>query len=153
MSLELANFNIARLLYPLDAPELAEFVAVLEPVNVIAEVSDGFRWRLIADDGRSASYVVASADPQTIVNLTVWRDVESLRHFTYRSGHGAYFRRRAEWFEADNEARLVLWWLPAGQRPSVAEGFDRLDRLRVEGPSAAAFTLAQPYAAPEPGTR
>jgi hypothetical protein len=145
---ELANFNIARLLAPLDAAENREFTAALEPVNALAEVSDGFLWRLKADDGRSASYVETGGDPREIVNLTVWRDVAALGHFAYRSGHGAYFRRRAEWFEADARPRLVLWWVPAGLRPAVPEGFARLARLRATGPSPEAFTLAQPFEPP-----
>ena len=47
-----------RLRAALDSPELAAFVAALDPVNALAEQSPGFVWRLKAGDGdrrRSAS--------------------------------------------------------------------------------------------------
>jgi Domain of unknown function (DUF3291) len=40
------------------------------------------------------------------LNLTVWETPGALRHYTYRSGHGAYFRRRSEWFEPNTERFL-----------------------------------------------
>lgn len=159
MEHHLAEFNIARLVAPLDAPENAEFTSVLEAVNLIAEVSPGFVWRLTSDDDRSASYVQVYDDPLLIVNFSVWTDLESLRHFTYRSGHGAYFRRRKEWFE-DGSSRMVCWWVPAGAIPTVDDAVERLTLLDADGPSADAFTFATPFApdgapagraAPSPG--
>ena len=38
---ELAQVNVARLLAPLDSPEIAEFVALLEPINRLADHSPG----------------------------------------------------------------------------------------------------------------
>jgi hypothetical protein len=144
----LAEFNIARLRAPLDHPDTAEFTAVLEAVNRIAEVSPGFVWRLQDDDGRSSSYVQAYDDPLLIVNYSIWTDVESLRHFIYRSGHGAYFRRRKEWFE-EGTSKVVCWWVPAGEVPGVDEGVRRMEHLEQHGPSDQAFTLAEPM--PPPG--
>ena len=140
----LAEFNIARLRAPLEATENAEFVSVLEAVNRIAEVTPGFVWRLTSDGERSASYVQVYDDPLLIVNYSVWTDLESLRHFTYRSGHGAYFKRRREWFE-ERSSKLVCWWVPAGEIPSTDEALRRLDRLAAEGPSAEAFTFAHAF--------
>jgi hypothetical protein len=51
-----------------------------------------------------------------------------------------------EWFERLAEAFLVLWWVPAGHRPSVEEAKDRLARLRRDGPSPDAFTFRSPVA-------
>ena len=140
----LAEFNIARLNAPLDDASNAEFTSVLEAVNLIAEVSPGFVWRLTSDDDRSASYVQVYDDPLLIVNYSVWTDLDSLRHFTYRSGHGAYFRRRKEWFE-DGSSRMVCWWVPAGTIPPVDEAVARLERLQSHGPSPEAFSFATPF--------
>lgn len=140
----LAEFNIARLRAPLDAAENAEFVSVLEAVNQIAEVSPGFVWRLTSEDDRSASYVQVFDDPLLIVNYSIWTDIESLRHFTYRSGHAAYFRRRREWFE-DGASQLVCWWIPAGEIPSLAEARVRLECLHQLGPTAEAFTFSTAF--------
>jgi heme-degrading monooxygenase HmoA len=137
MEFHFAELNIATLLVPLDHHDNNEFVSVLDAVNRIAEVSEGFVWRLKDDAGRSASYVSAYEDPRVIINLTVWESPEALRHFTYRSGHGAYFRRRVEWFESGSE--MVCWWIPAGTIPTVEESISRLNHLRTHGPSDNGF--------------
>ena len=144
MTHHLAEFNIARLRAPLEADDNAEFVAVLDAVNRIAEVSPGFVWRLTSDDDRSASYVQVYDDPLLIVNFSVWTDLDSLRHYVYRSGHGAYFRRRKEWFD-DSGSALVCWWIPAGVFPSTDEAVARLARLEREGPSPDAFTFTTAF--------
>ena len=42
----LAQLNIARLMAPLDSPQVADFVAALDPVNAQADSATGFVWRL-----------------------------------------------------------------------------------------------------------
>jgi Domain of unknown function (DUF3291) len=81
MTYHLAQINIARLRFALDDPQMAEFVAVLEPINQIAEITPGFVWRLTGDDGRSATYAQHAFDPNIIVNFSVWESLESLKHF------------------------------------------------------------------------
>lgn len=150
----LAQFNIARLLRPLGHADTAEFVAALEPVNAIAERTPGFVWRLTDDDGNSSSYVPIPGvdDPLLIVNFSVWEDLESLRHFVYRSGHASYLRRRREWFERPSEAFLVCWWTPAGALPdggaAVADAYGRLQGLRRDGPSPEGWPLTDPLPPP-----
>jgi Domain of unknown function (DUF3291) len=58
-------------------------------------------------------------------------------------------RRRKEWFERMDEAFLVLWWVPAGHRPTVAAAMVRLELLREKGPTAEAFTFRHPFRAPD----
>jgi Domain of unknown function (DUF3291) len=41
-----AQCNIGRVLAPLDTPELAGFVAALEPINRMVDDAPGFVWRL-----------------------------------------------------------------------------------------------------------
>lgn len=80
-----------------------------------------------------------------IVNLSVWQSLEALRAFAYDSAHVDVLRRRREWFERAVAAHLVLWWVPAGHRPTVEEALARLERLRADGPSPAAFTFRTPF--------
>ena len=47
------------------------------------------------------------------------------------------------------EAYQVLWWVPAGHEPSVAEGMARLAQLRRSGPEPEAFDFKAEYPAPE----
>ncbi|MFJ4790482.1 DUF3291 domain-containing protein [Streptomyces sp. NPDC088794] len=42
---------------------------------------------------------------------------------------------------------VVLWWVPAGHRPTVAEAEERLLRLRADGPTPYAFTFRSPFPA------
>jgi Domain of unknown function (DUF3291) len=48
------------------------------------------------------------------------------------------------------QAHMVLWWIPAGHRPSLSEALERLELLRREGPSVQAFTFKQRF--PSPGS-
>ena len=144
---QLAQLNVARLLAPIDAPETADFVASLEPVNAQADAAPGFVWRLQTESG-DATAVRASDDPLLIVNLTVWESVEALEAFAYReASHLAVLRRRREWFERSTEASTVLWWVAAGHIPTLDEALDRLAVLRGRGPSPQAFTFRERYPA------
>jgi len=84
-----------------------------------------------------------------IVNMSVWRDVEALQDYVYRSGHVEIMRRRREWFTRMAQAYMVLWWVPAGHEPTMAEAAARLELLRQKGPTAEAFTFAQAFPAPD----
>ena len=145
----LAQYNIARLLAPLDDPLLADFMANLDPINRLGDRTPGFVWRYQTEEGNSTSIRVRG-DPMIIINFSVWESVEALFQFTYRSDHAAVYRRRREWFEAPLESHLVLWWIPAGHIPTVEEGEQRLDHLRAHGPTPHAFTFKQQFAAPQP---
>lgn len=144
---ELAQLNIAIMLEPLDSPRLADFVANLDRINAIAEASDGFLWRLQTEEGDATA--LRPLGEHTLVNVSVWRDVDSLNRYVYGAAHVDIMRRRREWFERMNEAHTVLWWVPAGHRPSVSEAIARLDLLRQRGPGVEAFTFRQAFAAPD----
>ncbi len=53
--MKLAQLNIALAKYPLDAPEIKEFVDNLDRVNSIAENSDGFVWRFKDESGEATN--------------------------------------------------------------------------------------------------
>jgi len=148
----LAQYNIGRIRRPLDHPDVAEFIAALGPINTLAEVSPGFVWRLTDEDGQSSSYVEVDGidDPLLIVNYSIWNDLDSLKHFIHKSGHIAYLRRRLEWFEHNDEATSVAWWIPAGTIPEVSEAHRRLLHLREHGPTATGWPLTKPR--PTPGS-
>lgn len=134
-------------LAPLSEPELAWFVEALEPVNAAADGAPGFRWRLQTEDG-DATAIRAFGDDRLIVNMTVRASLEALGDFVYRNpAHLAVLRRRRDSFARIAEAHQVLWWVPAGHRPTVAEAEQRLEHLRRHGPTAWAFTFPDPEAA------
>jgi len=145
MTWHLAQLNLGRFSYPLDAPEMAEFVEALDRINALADASPGFVWRLQGDEGESSSYleVPGTTDPLLASNLSVWTDYGSLRDFMYRTDHASYLRRRDEWFERDKVAMTVGWWISAGSLPTLDDAVRRLDHLRDHGPSDEGFPLTR----------
>lgn len=143
---ELAQMNVARLRAPLDSPQLADFVGALARINAIADGSPGFAWRLQDESGNATTMQPMGED--IIVNLSVWKDAESLQAYVYRSDHAGVMKRRREWFEK-MDLYLVLWWVPRGHRPTPQEGVARLETLRARGPGPEAFTFGRLFPAPD----
>ena len=147
----IAQLNVGRTLAPTDSPQLEEFMAALDRINAQADATPGFVWRLQSDSG-NATDIQVSPDPYFLVNLSVWSSLEALFEFVYRSAHTQVMVRRRQWFERPTQAYQVLWWVPAGHLPSVAEALERLEQLRADGPTPRAFTFSQRYPMPgEPG--
>ena len=126
---QVAQLNVARAVGSIDDPRLADFMALLEEVNLLAEQSPGFVWRLQGASGNATDLRV-EGDPRVIVNLTVWESVDDLFSFTYRSDHRSVFSRRFEWFERWEGPSVALWWQPVGTIPTIEDGFRRLERPR-----------------------
>jgi Domain of unknown function (DUF3291) len=133
----LAQFNIARIRYPLDDPRMAEFVENVARVNALAEQIDGFVWRLQDGSGHAMNMRVYD-DPAILPNLTLWQSAAALERFVWQTVHGRFYRRREDWFERI-EMPLVLWWVPAGHRPTLQDGVERLEYLKAQGASDHAF--------------
>lgn len=147
MDAHLAQLNVARWAVDPTSPAAADFFANLERINALADSSPGFVWRLQTEDG-DATGIRAFDDPLLLVNLSTWKDIGSLKAYVYRSGHAAIMRRRQEWFVRLDERHTVLWWVPAGHEPTVAEAEDKLTQLRTEGPTSEAFDFRDPFPAP-----
>lgn len=145
---ELAQLNIGIIKAPMDSPVMAGFASNLDRINALAEATLGFVWRLQTDEG-DATAIRPFENQNMLVNLSVWRDLPSLDGFVYHSAHVELMRQRRDWFERIPEAFLVLWWIPAGHRPSVDEAIGRLERLRAHGPTAEAFTFRHAFPSPE----
>lgn len=145
---ELAQMNIGIIKAPMDSPVMAGFADNLERINAVAESSSGFVWRLQTDEGNATAIRPFERD-DLLVNMSVWRDVQSLSQYVYTSAHVELMRRRREWFERMDEAFLVLWWVRAGHRPTLEEGTARLEMLRVRGSTSEAFTFRHAFPAPD----
>jgi hypothetical protein len=144
----LAQLNIGIFRGPIDSPVMAEFVANLDRVNALADRAPGFVWRLQTEDG-NATAIRPFDNENMAVNMSVWRDVDSLRTFVYHTAHVEIMRRRREWFERMSEAFLVLWWVRKGHRPTMDEAIARLESLRANGPAPEAFTFRQAFPPPD----
>lgn len=139
----IAQTNVATIRYPLEHPRMRGFVARLDDINALADVSAGFVWRLQSGNG-----IVTTDDPCLIVNMSVWETVEALFEFVYRTEHTKVMTRRRQWFERPDEAFQVLWWVESGHKPTVEEGLERLRHLRAHGPSERAFTFKTRFPSP-----
>ena len=136
--------NIGRLLAPVESPQIAEFVAALDPINRLADTSPGFVWRLQTAEGNATA--IHSFDDELIIsNMSVWESIEALRAFVYTTAHTGIMRRRREWFETYVTSYMALWWVPAGHRPTIEEAKERLAALDRDGPTPFAFTFRQPF--------
>lgn len=152
MPWELAQVNVARLRAALGDPRNAGFVAGVVPVNRLAEQADGFVWR--QRGAHDDIPTVSDGDDRLVVNLSTWRSYEDLHRFVYRTAHGGYVRRRRRWFERSAGPSTALWWVPAGDRPTIPHALERLAHLRMHGPSPFAFTVrvrSAPTAGASPG--
>src|SRR5258706_7448480 len=112
---EVAQLNVGVIKGPMDSPVMANFVASLNRINALAERSSGFMWRLQTEDG-DATAIRPFGNANMLVNMSVWKDVESLSRYVYNSEHQQIMRRRREWLERMDEAYLDLWLGPGGHR-------------------------------------
>lgn len=140
---ELAQLNVAMMREPMTSPGMADFVASLGRINALADQAPGFVWRDTTESGDAT--VARLIGDDVLVNISTWRDVESLSHFVYKSAHMEIMRRRKEWFDRAREATVVLWWVNVGHRPSIAESADKLALLRARGPTRDAFTFQRMF--------
>jgi len=146
--MQLAQLNIAKAKYSLDAPEIKDFVDNLEPVNQLAEQSEGFIWRLQDEQG-DATGIQAFSDPSMLVNMSVWQSIDALQNFMFRTHHRDFLRRKKEWFTDMAEDSYVLWWIPTGSTPTIEQALERLNYLRDNGDSPHAFTFKSNFTAEE----
>ena len=132
----------------IDDSVMAGFAARLESLNKLADASPGFVWRYQTDAG-DATEIRVFDDELVLFNMSVWESVEALEDYVYRSNHVKAVQKRAEWFEPPARGPLALWWIEAGQIPSVEEAKERFDELWCNGASATAFTFRERFPAPQ----
>lgn len=140
MTYHLAQLNAAVLVAPIDDPQVAEFVNALDRINALAEQTDGFIWRLQTEDG-DATAIRLDDNPQLLVNMSVWRDLDALYQYVYKSDHGSFFARRREWFTKWDKPSPVLWWVPEDHTPTVKEAKEKAEYLQANGPTPLAFNF------------
>ncbi len=81
-----------------------------------------------------------------IATLSLWRDVQSARQFTYKGPlhHSALVRRR-DWFRKPQWPGHVLWWVAETQVPTWRDGVGKLEMLQDHGPTPSAFDFATDF--------
>jgi hypothetical protein len=81
--------------------------------------------------------------------MSVWNSADALFQYVYKSMHREVMVQRGNWFERSQGPYQVLWWVPVGHTPTAQEGLDRLELLKINGPSAEAFTFKIQFPPPE----
>ncbi|MEO1018578.1 MAG: DUF3291 domain-containing protein [Pseudomonadota bacterium] len=141
----LAQINIARWAVDPASAEAAEFIDNLDRINGLAEQSPGFIWRLKEEQGGNAIAIPTPWGQGIIANLTVWQNLEALRHFTYKTDHLYFVKKRRAWFQELDSPHFALWWIEADKLPDLVEAKERLDRIEASGPTPEAFTFAKAF--------
>lgn len=137
----LAQLNVGRLVAPTDDPRVAEFMGALARVNGIGKRMPGFVWMMegSGEPGTGNTEAKIGGNPRFVANLSVWESIEALEEFVWNTVHRQFYERRAEWFEALKEQHFVMWWVPAGHRPTLDEALERLALRQDAGDSDRAF--------------
>lgn len=142
----LAQLNIAKFRKPEKHPDNVDFVSSIDAVNAVADSEAGFVWRYTEDDDELIERWFKA--PNTLVNLSLWADIDALRSFVYRNAdHIAIMRRRKEWFDKI-DVHLVLWWVREGHIPTIEEASERLRMLKDNGPTPHAFNFRSEFPPP-----
>jgi hypothetical protein len=148
MEYNLAQINIGKIRAAMDSPVMYEFAANLDRINALAESSHGFVWRL-KDDSNNASSIKIFDDEFVIINMSVWKNQESLYGYVYKSLHTEFLKKRKEWFEKMEAMHMAQWWVPAGHWPGTAEAVDRLNYIRIHGETPYAFNFKNLFSVEE----
>ena len=144
----LAQINVGRFLASPDDPRIQPFMDALDRINAVAEASPGFVWRL-QDDNGNATAIRPTADPLLAINMSVWRDADSLFDYVYRSTHTPVMARRRDYFERFEGVYQALWWIEAGTLPTIDDGLARLWRIDRYGSTPQAFTFKARFPSPD----
>jgi hypothetical protein len=136
--------------FPIESPGMKDFVDNLDTVNALADRAPGFVWRLQTEEGNATD--IDFFGPGTLVNMSLWKDVESLHDYVYRTAHAGIMSRRKEWFERMKEPYTVLWWIHRGRTPTLEEAREKLELLRANGPGPDAFTFKKAFPPPDAGS-
>ncbi|UWQ81386.1 DUF3291 domain-containing protein (plasmid) [Leisingera sp. S132] len=134
----IAQMNWGQMLHPLDHPDMAEFNAALDRVYAQAEAHSGFLWR-IGEEEAAAQLQALGCGSLISATVSVWDNLDSLRDYTFNSEHGLFLDRKSSWFDTVEGPQLVIWDVAADARPTFREAFERLEALKANGPSPAAY--------------
>jgi len=144
---QLAQLNIAEALYGAEDGRMDGFTGRIDTINALADRAHGFIWRLVDDDKTDGalSLRIEGEGDYTLVNMSVWANIESLFHFTYKTAHAKIMQDKNNWFTPMTRNHMVLWWVKEGHIPSMDEAKAKLDAIRANGASPDAFDFQTPF--------
>lgn len=143
----LAELNIAESIYPMDDIRMSGFTSRINAVNALADRAEGFIWRLVDDNPEidGSTNLRVFDNPNMLVNMSVWEDIPDLYQFVYKTVHAKVMAGKPKWFSHLRSHNTVLWWIKAGQIPTLAQAKARLKLLDTNGPGPEAFSFKDCY--------
>jgi Domain of unknown function (DUF3291) len=155
VNFHLAQANIAWMHGALHEPVMSGLASRVDEINRLAEQSRGFVWRLPDSEATLETLQPFEEDfpgfhrDRFFYNMSVWESLEDLRNYTFFSAHAELLNERHLWVDSIVGASVALWWIPAGDRPSIEESAERLRSVRRNGPTPYAFTMRKAFPPPE----
>ncbi|MEO1100278.1 MAG: DUF3291 domain-containing protein [Pseudomonadota bacterium] len=156
----LVHLNAVRPVGPfsVDLPETRFFFEQLPRVFEDADKDDGMRWHnhgARTHDGRYLSLpeIVSlstdGTDNPYIVTMAAWSSARDLHRFSHRmANHIEGMKRLRHWVDRSEGATMVMWWDTPGRRVTLEDGWNRLQKLRTDGPTEFAFNMQTRFDAP-----
>ena len=157
----LAHFKVARPLgaFNVHLDESKYFFKQLQDLFERDHLHDGLLWHrhgMRAVDGRELNFFeIAALDTQGdnnphIYTVAGWRSAKDVHNFAYRDRqHMENMKRLRHWVDRSEGANMVMWWAERDTRISLEMAWDRLQRLRTDGPTAHAFNLQERFDPPK----
>lgn len=137
----LAFFTFGMLHRPVDHAQNASFLETVGDVFAHAGRAEGFLWAAEGMEGDVWPSFAGDEGTKVAQTLTLWRDLDSVRHFAYHGPHAGALRRRWDWFTRGSWPAFVAWWVPDDTYPTWREGTIRLEHLNDHGPTPEGFTF------------
>ncbi|MEM9054125.1 MAG: DUF3291 domain-containing protein [Pseudomonadota bacterium] len=158
---QLIHLNVVRPLGPFSSEreEVKYFFSQLPEIFADAGQADGLRWhnhgiRLSDGDYLDLNDIFklrtdGDQNPD-VMTMAGWEDAKALHHFTYRMrSHVEGMKRLRHWADRSQGATMVMFWAERSKRVTLEEAWERLQKLRADGPSREAFNLQQRFDAPD----
>ncbi|MEO1642010.1 MAG: DUF3291 domain-containing protein [Pseudomonadota bacterium] len=162
---QLIHLNVVRPLgaFSADVPEAQYFFSQLPIVFGDADKADGLRWHNHGIRLAGGSYLdlpgvfslkTEGAQNPHVMTMAGWDSAKALHSFTYRmASHVEGMKRLRHWVDRSEGPTMVMFWAERGRRVALEEAWERLCRLRKDGPSELAFTMQQRFDAPDADQR
>ncbi|MEA0562661.1 DUF3291 domain-containing protein [Lysinibacillus irui] len=140
-----AIYTIGRLNHPYDHPSSREFFQVGN--EVYRQATKSGLIESFSPEGVAFPEETVKGKGSPILTLTVWRNPQSLYHFTYSGQHKQALQDKSKWIEPYPEKHLsyVVWWTETVDDVSWIEAFKRYNYYIQHGSTAFAFDFKQPF--------
>ncbi|APX12953.1 DUF3291 domain-containing protein [Tateyamaria omphalii] len=158
----LVHLNVVRPLGAFSAshPNAQFFFGELPKVFARAKADDGMFWHNHGARMPDGSYgdmndllslqTDRTEDNFHILTMAGWRDAKAMHSFAYRDAlHRDGMKTLRDWVDRSEGATMVLWWAIKGTRVALEDGWNKLQNLRSNGPSAEGFTLQSRFPPPD----